>query len=389
MPRMPCLYCPAQSEHRPPVSGGAPLRMSPLPRVRAVAGRWCSALLLAVLAAACPAVAAAPDDRSTATVVAALRDIPDGFSEEGVVEAVVQSTVAAQLTGRIVSVSVDAGDRVKRGQRLMRIDPRESVQNVAAARAQVAQAQAGLENARMQYQRTRDLKAQGFVAPAALDRALADYKAAAAQLESARAAANSADTSRGFTDILAPFDGTVLSRQADLGEMATPGRPLLTLYDPVRLRVSVTVPQYRMSALARPIRAQILLQGQPAAISPATVVVVPGADSRTHATQVRLNLPEGYRDAYPGLFARARFVVGTRRQLTVPEGAIVRRSEVTAVYVLTGHRPELRQVRLGSPTEDGAVEILAGLVPGEQVALDPARAGIALRQPDVPTQTRP
>ena len=309
-----------------------------------------------------------------------MRDVSEGFSEEGVVEALVQSTVAAQVTGRIVTVAVDAGDRVRRGQVLMRIDPRESTQTLAAARAQVAQANANLENAKLQYQRTRELQAQGFVAPAALDRKLADYKAAKAQLAAAQAAENSADTSRGFTDIVAPFDGAVLSRQADLGEMATLGRQLVTLYDPTKLRVAVSIPQYRMAGLSARPRARVILAGVPQPIEPTAVVVVPGADSRTHSSQIRLNLPEGFRGAYPGMFARAQFITGTRKQLVIPECAVVLRSEVTAVYVWARNRLEFRQIRLGTPTDDGAIEVLAGLVPGEQVATEPVRAGIALRQ---------
>jgi len=194
-----------------------------------------------------------------------------------------------------------------------------------------------------------------------------------------------ADTSRGFTDIVAPFDGTVLARLVDLGEMATPGRPLLTLYDAARLRVAVTVPQYRMPALGTVPTARAVLTGLARSIELTSIVVVPGADSRTHSTLVRLNLPPGLAGAYPGMFAQARFVTGTRRQLAVPEAAIVRRSEVTGVYVRAGGRVELRQVRLGPSTGDGAVEVLAGLVAGEEVAIEGARAGIAMRLAKDPT----
>jgi hypothetical protein len=93
---------------------------------------------------------------------------------------------------------------------------------------------------------------------------------------------------------------------------------------------------------------------------------------------VRVVVPEYPEGAYPGMFARLHFIVGRARKLTVPAAAVIRRNELTAVYVVADDgRPRLRQVRLGEPAGEAGVEILAGLAAGERVALDPVRAAIA------------
>jgi multidrug efflux pump subunit AcrA (membrane-fusion protein) len=107
------------------------------------------------------------------------------------------------------------------------------------------------------------------------------------------------------------------------------------------------------------------------------VTVVPAADPRTHTTRVRLELPEDVRGVYPGVFARAHFIVGQAPRLMVPREAVLHRSEVTGVYVIDekGY-PRLRQVRLGSASDERSVEVLAGLRAGERVALEPVKAGM-------------
>ncbi|MDO8310417.1 MAG: efflux RND transporter periplasmic adaptor subunit, partial [Sideroxyarcus sp.] len=97
--------------------------------------------------------------------------------------------------------------------------------------------------------------------------------------------------------------------------------------------------------------------------------------------QVRINLPANEAGVYPGMFVRTHFVVGKVSKLLIPSSAVVRRSEVVAVYVLDDkNRPRLRQVRLGESTDKDEVEVLAGLAAGEHVALDPVKAGMAAKQ---------
>jgi hypothetical protein len=113
-------------------------------------------------------------------------------------------------------------------------------------------------------------------------------------------------------------------------------------------------------------------------LKPASVSVQPAADVRTHSTSVRIDLKANEAGIYPGMFVRSHFVIGKVKKLLVPNSAVLRRSEVVAVYVVDEKNvPHLRQIRLGEPTANGEVEVLSGLTVGEQVAIDPVRAGMA------------
>jgi RND family efflux transporter MFP subunit len=259
----------------------------------------------------------------------------------------------------------------------VRIDARSADQAVAASRAQIAEAEANLANARRKYERNRDLVAQKFVSQAALDQADAEYKAAQAQLSAITANAGQAAAAQSFTTIAAPYAGMVGATHAELGDMAQPGRALVTVFDPRELRVTATVPQ---SALAKvkldaPIRIEIPALGKSVTALKATVM--PLADARTHTSRIRLDLPAAD-GLLPGQFARARFITGTTRALAIPETALVRRGEVTAVYRVDAQgRAQLRQVRTGEGVGEGLVEILSGLSAGDRIAANPVRAGMA------------
>ncbi len=323
--------------------------------------------------------AAAPA-AALATATVELREIELTWSSEAVIEAVRQSTVSAQIAGRIVELRFDVGDRVKKGEVIVRIDERAATQAVAASEAQVREAQAALANARSQHERSRQLLAQKFISQAALDQSEAAYKAAQARVTALLAGAGQAATERSFATIVAPYGGIVSARHVELGEMAVPGKPLMTGFDPATLRVSANVPQAQVGAVQAGGRARIEIPSLARWVEAKSLTVIPSADPRTHTTRVRLDLPEDVSGVYPGVFARVHFVVGRAPRLLAPRGAVVKRSELTAVYVVdAAGRPQLRQVRLGDAGDERSVEVLAGLKPGEAVALDPVKAGMANR----------
>jgi RND family efflux transporter MFP subunit len=295
---------------------------------------------------------------------------------EGVVEAVRQSTLAAQVPGRVIALPVKTGGAVKAGQLLVQIDARSAVQAEAATQSQVREAQANLANARAKYERSRRLFAQKFISQAALDEAETEFLAAKAQAATAAAYAEQSATSRSFTTIVAPYDGIVASTEVEVGDMATMGRPLLTVFDPRALRVTATLPQAVLARAKLDAPVKIEVPTLERLFTARKVTVIPVADTRTHTTRVRLDLPEAS-GLMPGQYARASLVTGRTRALAMPQAAVLRRGEVTAVYVLDSKgNAQLRQVRLGETAGDGLVEVLAGLSAGERVALEPVRAGI-------------
>jgi RND family efflux transporter MFP subunit len=310
------------------------------------------------------------------TLEVAVRDLPRTLTAEGQVEAIRHTTLGAQVAGRIVALEVKAGDTVRAGQVLARIDARTADQAVAAGRSQVAESEANLANAKRKYERNRDLLAQKFVSQAALDQAEAEYKAAQAQLAAVSANAGQALAARSFMTITAPYAGVIGATLAELGDMAQPGRPLITIFDPRELRVVARVPQAALATLKldAPIRVEVPSVAQVLTATRATVI--PLADARAHTTSIRLDLPADTR-LLPGQFARARFATGMTRVLAVPSASLLHRGEVTAVYVVDGAgRVQLRQLRTGESVGDDEVEILAGLAPGERIAANPVQAGM-------------
>jgi membrane fusion protein, multidrug efflux system len=305
------------------------------------------------------------------------RDVDTTYSTEAVVEAVRQSTISAQVMGRIVDLRVDVGDFVKAGQVVARIDEREAAQVVASSQAQVAQARANLQNARLNLERARRLLENNFVSQSAVDHADAEYKAAEAQLKAAEAGAGQAAVSKGYTTVVAPISGVVSARNVEVGEMATPGKPLLTTFDPNDMRVIAEVPQSMVPEIRALSRASVEVPSVGKWIKVKSMVIIPAADPRTHSTRVRLYLAGDERDIYPGVYAQAHFAVGHAKKLVIPAQSVIRRSEVSGVYVVNEKgATSFRQIRLGEKTGEGLVEVLAGVSAGEKVALEPVKAGM-------------
>lgn len=335
-------------------------------------------LLLVWLASSMGAVAIA---EPLASVPVQYREVAQTYSAEGVVEATRQSTVSAQISGRVKEVLFDVGDTVKKGQVLVRIDEREAAQAVAGSQAQLMQAQAAMQNAKANYERARQLYAQKFISQAGLDKAEAEYKIALAQAAASKAGAGQSELVKGYTSVVAPYGGVVAARQVEVGEMVAPGKPLMTGFDPSLMRVVVNIPQYKLTDIGEHPEATIEIPSLNRWVKAASVTVQPIADARTHTTQVRVYLPANEPGVYPGMFVRAHFTVGKASKLLVPMSAIVRRSEVVGVYVVDDKGGiRLRQVRIGEPTGHGEIEVLAGLNPGERVAADAVKAGMALSQ---------
>lgn len=316
------------------------------------------------------------------TAVVEYRDLPEMYGVDGVVEAVRQSTVSAQIAGRVKQVLFDVGDQVKKGQIILRIDEREAAQALAGSHANVLQAQANLANARSNYERAKQLFAQKFISQAGLDKAQADYQVALAQAAASEAGAEQATLAHGYTSVVAPYAGTVAARLVEVGEMVVPGKPLMTGFDPKGMRVIVSIPQIKLVDIGAQPQVTVEIPSQQRQIQAASATVQPIADSRTHSTQVRVYLPDEASNIYPGMFVRANFVVGKSRRLVVPSRAVLRRSEVVAAYVMDADgKTRLRQIRIGKE-RDGLSEVLAGLKENEKVALDPVKAGMANRGQD-------
>lgn len=352
--------------------------------VRAPAGSVLLALVgLAAVAPAAPAaLATAPVSSSSATGTARF---------EAVVEAVRQTVVSAQVAGRVTEIRVKVGDTVHAGNVLARLDAGVAERTAASGDAQVQAARATLEAASQDLERKRQLLKKNYISQAAFERAQEQFRASEAQLDSQVAQAAAAHTQSALYVVEAPYSGVVSEVPVALGDMAMPGKPLVTIYDPSDLRVTAWVPQTAVTAASAAEGLRVEIPGLPLdrqIVVPTRVLALPTVDPVTHTLEMRMDLPHRLSGVVPGMFARAALPAqpdasnpsaagatgAASARLFVPIKAIVRRAEVTAVYVVDEDgRPILRQVRLGE-LHDDSVEVLSGVRAGENVALDPQAA---------------
>lgn len=298
---------------------------------------------------------------------------------DGKVEAVHQSTMAAQVPGRITVLSVKAGDTVKSGQLLLQIDADTADQATLANQAQTQVAKAALDLAGQDLQRQQTLYKAGYLSQAAYQRAQSQYRAAQAQFQAQQATTRAAKAQSDHFAVHAPYDGIVASVPASVGDMAMPGQTLLTVYQPDVLRVNASVPQSALSSISPEHTPWVELPnatGDKQTITPTGVQVLPTIDPSTQTGHIRLDLPSDLKHVVPGTFARVWLASATQAgpRLFIPASSIVRHAEFVGVYVLTpDDQPLLRQVRLGSQNDE-QIEVLSGVASGERVALDPQAA---------------
>lgn len=335
-------------------------------------------VLLTALSTAGPA--AASETQTLATHEAALVEVPREYRLDGTVEAIHQSTVNAQTSGQVEEILFDVDDYVEQGALILRLRDTEQRARMAQAEAELEAARARLKDAQDEYQRSKELFARELVAEAAMDKATSAQNAARAQAEAAEAAAAQAREQLEYTLVRAPYTGIVTHRHVELGEIATPGQPLMTGVSLDELRVSVDVPQ-NLVPLVRDMNQAFVLDPGAGFISAKKITIFPFADYGSSTFKVRLDLPSGVQNLFPGMFVKVAFITGFSHELVVPSSAVVFRSEVTGVYVVDAEgRPRLRHIRVGRELPDGNFIVLSGLEPGEQVAADPIAAGVTVKR---------
>lgn len=285
---------------------------------------------------------------------------------DATIDAVHQATVSAQTSGRITDVYFDVDDYVKKGDVLIRFRAREQTAALSGAQARYNEANAN-------FNRIKDLLQQKLVSKAEYDRA-------DAALKSARAALDQAQEQEEHTVVRAPYSGIVVKRFVEVGELASPGQPLMTGLSLEELRAVVNLPEAYIQQVRSLSKAHIIFTDEGGqSVESTKLNISPYADPQTHTFRVRVDIPPGQHNVYPGEFAKVAFATGEVTPLLVPAQAVVHRSEVTGVYVVSPEgRVELRQIRLGTRYGD-RYEVLSGLTSGDKVALDPIQAGVYLK----------
>jgi multidrug resistance efflux pump len=321
-----------------------------------------------------------------------LTDVASAIDAGGVVQARTTATIAARILAPVREVRVSPGDQVRAGQilivlagddlaagaRAARAAARAAEQGVNAAAAELQAAEAALALARASHDRISGLHTKRSATAQELDDATAMLRGAEARVagasaralqaasavESARATSDQASTTESFTAIAAPFDGIITAKMVEPGNMASPGMPVLRLEDTRGFRLEVRVDESRIGHVRAGDTVPVLLGTGMLAINGTVAEISRTVDTDARAFLVKVALPD-----LPGLrsgeFGRARFAGIPRRALTIPAAAIVRRGQLTSVFVVDRGVARVRLVSLRDS------EVLAGLTDSEVVIVSP------------------
>jgi len=327
--------------------------------------RVVSALVLAATLVACkrhdtPASPAAPP-LPTATVRVLKVESQRRMAVEEIVGTVrpkLSAAVSAKVSGGIERMLVAPGQAVKAGQLLVQLDARE-------IQARLDQATALREQTAKDLQRFQKLIADKAVTQQEFDAVQARQRVAAA-------AVTEAETQLGYTKIVAPFDGVITHKRADVGDLATPGRALLELENPAALRLEADVPEALVGNLKLGDRLALHVAALKTDSSGVIGEIAPAADAGSRTFLVKLDLP-----ATPGLrsgqFGRVAIPVAEVNALRVPASAVVVRGQMELVFVATNQHAQMRLVKTGKRL-GSEIEIVSGVNSGEVLVVEGAGA---------------
>jgi multidrug efflux pump subunit AcrA (membrane-fusion protein) len=385
-------------------------------------------LLAALPLAACGKESAHPTKAAEPPVIqgvavgsADAADIEEAIEVTGSVRSRTATTLSSKIVGRILALHAREGSAVQAGQLLVELDDQDlaaqekraeaGLREAEAAVGEVDRAVAAVAAARVAAESQRDLAASTLVryrqllerksvAPQEYDQVAARHKATAAdverveaereavqarrqqvlaRIESAKAEIASIGVMRGYARIAAPIAGVVTLKSADVGTLAAPGVPLLTIEDSRRYWLEVAVPESLLPHLRRGQSLKMAVEAVGLAGQAAVSEILPAADPATRTSTARLDLPvrSGLKS---GLFGRAWIAAGRRQVLQVAPEAVVERGQLQGVYVVGQDGiARFRLIRTGA-TRPGGVEVLSGLAAGEQIVLrDAARVSDGAR----------
>ena len=277
---------------------------------------------------------------------------PVYYEAVGTVTARTASTVASKLMGVVRAVHVQEGDTVKQGDLLVTIDQRQ-------VKAQLEQAQANLEIASKEYRRYQQLLKEQSASQQEFDRAEARYREAQAAVDSARVSQKDAL-------VRAPYDGRVVTKMINPGDLASPGTPFFTIEEEGLFCTDLVLPERYIQAIQLGLEVKVVVPAMDnEEFSGDVGRIVPSADARSRSFQIKVRMPEGP-DFKSGMFARVFLPVGGAGMLLIPQTAIVVQGELTGVFVVDKEMiARLRLVRTGKVYGD-QVEVLSGLNDGQQ-----------------------
>lgn len=298
---------------------------------------------------------------------------PAYYVAVGTVGSRTEATVAAQTSGRVTSVLVDAGTTVQQGDLLATLDSQENEARVEQAASGLESARAELAEAEIHHGRIERLLPEHAATQAQMDAAEARLRQARAAVRVASKKLEEARIVLGYNRILAPMTGVVTRREVDPGDLAYPGRPLIVVHNPKGLRLEARVREGLVSRVHEGQEVDVDLTTLGRVVLGTVDEIAPSADPQSRSVLVKVALPatEGL---FPGMFGKLRLNLDDRETVLVPAAAVSKVGQLMTVRVLQDGRWIRRYVTLGERVED-RVEILSGLDGGEAIGWDPVGAG--------------
>ncbi len=332
-------------------------------------------VVLAVFALAACAKRPAPEaaaaaDRKLATAKVERSDAAAVVEVDGTVVGSTEAVLSSRLSAPVVEVYAVPGQTVRAGTVLVRLADRESESALEGARAAVAAARSKAEIATHNRMRFERLEGRGAASAVEIERARQEEASALSALALAQAALARAQTDRGQSVLVAPFDAIVVEKMVSAGDLTAPGRPLVRLSSAKGRRVEAAPGEEAAARLAVGDAVKVVLGDR--VVEGRIVEIVGAVDPQTRRRIVRVGLPADVEPAV-GSFARLRLPgAAAASRLVVPARAIAARGGLEIAWAVgTDGRVSLRYVRTGAPAGDGLVEVRSGLEPGERVVLDP------------------
>lgn len=288
----------------------------------------------------------------------------------GTVQPRTKTEVASRLLATINEITVDPGDQVQQGQLLVTLDDREIQAQLREAEAAASGIAADLAVREREYLRYKQMFAEKAVPKDAFDQAEGAYQMTQAQLRRTNEQINRIKVMLTYTQIKAQTAGVVAGRQADPGDLAGPGKPLLTIHDPNELELHASVREGLAGRVRVGMKLPVRIDALSRDMTGTVREIVPRADATSRSVLVKVTLPQNQLEGlYIGSFGRLSIPVGNIDRVVVAGDAVQRIGQLDIVDVLGDDRTlERRFVRTGLRFGD-QIEILSGLNVKETVAL--------------------
>jgi RND family efflux transporter MFP subunit len=301
--------------------------------------------------------------------------VPRNLDLYGTLEAERTAAVSSRVMAQVTGVRAAAGDAVRRGQTLVLIDPQAARGQLSQAQGALAQARAARTLAERNYERFQALAEADAASELELDMARMQAEQARGAVEQAEGAVSAASSVASDSTVTAPFDGRVVRRMVEVGDLAAPGRPLMMIESLGPRRAVLQVPESAVASsglgLGSPVTVRIDSRPDLGALDGTVAEMSPGADPLSHAYEVKVALPQTAGEPLAsGTAVRASLPLGERQVVAVDADAVLRRGGLDLVVLVDGEgRTSSRAVTVGAPLADGRLEILSGLDGGETVLL--------------------